>query len=449
MAGLIAVGGLATGLDTNKLIDQLVAVQHRPIDQLQERLARVQSTQAAFSTLGAKLATFKSAADALKTTATVLVRKASSSEEAVATAIAGEGAAAGSVALTVSQVARGSVASAASGVGSITSAVASGAGTFSFQVGSGDPQNVAVDASTTLEELVTAINGLGAGVNASSVNIGTSAAPDYRLQITSSATGASSTITILQDDTNLAVATTQAGLNAQFTIDGFTGSFERESNTFSDVLNGVTFNLKAAGSTTITVVNDAAAISTKAQALADAFNDIVNYVAGESSVTKSEDSSTVTLGSLANNSTVRRLLDQLHSTFSATVSGASTKYVNLGSLGFATQQDGTILFNAGTFQSALAADSTGVAQVFAGNGTGAGIANDLSSLITTLTQADGTLFLATQSLGHDVEDLQSQIDVGERNLTAFHDQLSARFAALEVLVSGLQAQSSFLSQAFR
>jgi flagellar hook-associated protein 2 len=449
MAGVIAVGGLATGLDTNKLIDQLVAVQHQPIDLLQARLAEVQSSQASLSTLSAKLAAFKSAADALKTTAAVLVRSASSSDDTVATAVAGEGAAAGSVTLTVSQVARGSTASSANGVASITSTVAAGAGTFSFQVGSGEVQQVAVDASTTLEELAAAINGLGAGVNASTVNLGTTAAPDYRLQLKSATTGASSTITILQDDTSLGVATTQTGLNAQFTIDGFSGTFERETNTFSDVLNGVTFSLKSAGETTITVVDDAAAISTKAQALADAFNDIVNFVAGESTVTKSQDSQTVTLGSLANNSTVRRLIDQLHGTFSAAVAGASDKYVNLGSIGFATQQDGTILFNAGTFQSALAEDATGVAQVFAGNGTGAGVANDLSSLISTLTDAGGALPLASQSLDQDVQDLQSQIDAGERGITAFRDQLSARFSALEVLVSGLQQQSSFLSQAFR
>jgi flagellar hook-associated protein 2 len=448
MAGVITVGGLATGLDTNRLIDSLVAIQSRPIRLLESQLSGVQATQASLSTLGSKLAALKTAVDALKTTGDVLVRKASSTAETVVGAAAGAGAAAGSVTLTVSQVARGSVAGSTVGVTSTSSTVATGAGSFKFQVGSGSVQTVSVDATTTLQDLVNAINDLAAGVTASAVNLGTAASPDYRLQITSNATGASSTLTITQDNTNLAVAVSQTGQNAQFTIAGFSGTFQRESNTFSDVLAGVTFDLKSAGTATITVSDDADAIVEKVNALVTAFNDVVSFVAGESAVTKTEDGDDLTVGSLATSSTARRLVDQLHSIFSESLTGATTQYVNLSSLGLATQSDGTVKFDESAFRSALTDNPTAVAQVFAGNGTGAGVANDLATFLANATGAGGTISIGTQALDTEIQTLQDEIDAAERAVDAFERDLRLQFTALETLVAALDVQSSFLSQAF-
>lgn len=449
MAGIIAFGGLATGLDTSKLIDSLVAIERRPITLLNNQLSAVQATQASLTTLGSKLTALKTASDALKTTGDFLVRKATSSVDTVATAAAGSGAAAGSVTITVGQVARGSVASSTVGVSSTSATIALGVGSFKFKVGSGSEQTVALTAATTLQDLVNGINNLAAGVTASAVNLGTAASPDYRLQLTSNATGASSTITVTQDNTSIVVAVSQTGQNASFTITGFTGTFARESNTFSDVLTGVTFNLKAAGSATITVTDDADAIVKKVQALVAAFNDAVKFVAGESEVTKTKDGSDVTVGSLANSSTAKRLIDQLHSTFSEAVTGAPTQYVNLSSVGLATQSDGSVKFDESAFRAALTANPTAVAQVFAGNGTGAGVATDLSTLVTNATGASGAITIGTNALNNGVQTLQDQIDAADRAAKQVETGLRAQFTALETLVGSLQSQSSFLAQAFK
>src|SRR5437016_3953488 len=286
MAGLITVGGLATGIDTNSIIDKLVALEKRPVALLGVEVQDVQATQTSINTLGGKLSTLRSAAHALGTTDGVLVRAATSSDTDVLAAAAGAGAQPGSVALTITQLARGSVAGPTVGVASATSTVASGPGTFQFQVGSGTVKSVNVDATTTLQGLATAINALDAGVTASAVNLGTASAPDFRLEIASKATGATSTVTVTHDDTALAVQTAQAGQNAQFTVDGFSGTFERESNTFGDVLPGVTVTLRNRGTATVTVADDADAITAKVKTLVAAFNDIVTFVTGESQVTE-------------------------------------------------------------------------------------------------------------------------------------------------------------------
>src|SRR3989441_5076542 len=164
MAGVITVGGLATGIDTNSIIDQLVKLEHRPVDLLAIEVGGVQATQASITTLTGKLSTLAAAAHGLETADGVLVRQATSSDTDVLAAAAGAGAQPGSVTLTVTQLAQGSVAGATVGVASATSTVASGAGTFKFPVGSGPVQSVALDATTTLQGLATAVNALNAGL---------------------------------------------------------------------------------------------------------------------------------------------------------------------------------------------------------------------------------------------------------------------------------------------
>jgi len=445
---VININGLATGLDTDKIITALLNVERQPLNQLQDEMAGVQATKASVATLAGKLATLRGAADQLSTTDGVLVRRASSSDDTVLEAAAGAGAARGSLTVTVGQLAHASVAGATLGATATTSTIASGTGQLQFQVGAGDVQTVAVDATTTLQGLVDAINDLGAGVTASAVNLGTTDTPDYRLQIVSKDTGTANTIAILRDDTNLAVQTSQAGQDAQFTVSGFSGTFSRATNSFSDVLAGVTINLQSEGTATITVADDTDKIVAQAKALVAAVNDVVTFVAGESTVQENQDKSDVTVGSLATDTTVRRLVERVHEAFSGAFAGAAGPYVNLSSLGFATQNDGTIAFDETKFRAALDADPNGVAAVFAGNDTTPGIADGLLSLVDDTTAADGPLTGHTTALTDRINALQDQIDVGQRHLDTVESDLRLQFANLEALVGSLQSQSTFLSQAF-
>src|SRR5262249_31944104 len=148
----------------------------------------------------------------------------------------------------------------------------------------GDVHTVNVDGTTTLQNLVDSINALDAGVTASAVNLGTSSSPDYRLQLVSDHTGSASSIAVVRDDTNLAVQTTQSGQDAHFTVAGFSGTFARDTNSFSDVLTGVTFSLKAQGTATVTVDTDTDAVVNQVKSLVTAFNDLQSFVDGESTV---------------------------------------------------------------------------------------------------------------------------------------------------------------------
>jgi flagellar hook-associated protein 2 len=447
MAGIISIGGLATGLDTNEIIDKLVALERRPLDRLEEQQDAVEATKTAIGSVGTQLAALRTAAGKLSSVAKFLARTASSSDETVLKAAAGSGAAPGTTTLTVTQLARGAVATSTVGVASATSTVAAGAGSFQFQVGSGAVQSVAVTGTTTLEQLASAINDLDAGVTATAVNLGTSAVPDYRLQIASTATGADQTIAIVRDDTSLAIQSTQAGLDAEFTVSGFADTFSRSTNSFSDVLPGVTISLRDEGTATITVEDDPDAIVEQVKGLVTAFNALRTFVSGESEVTQEEQGEDVTVGSLATDTSAQRLIARFQDLFARQLTGAETKYVNGSSVGLATQRDGTIALDEAKLRAALADDATAVAQVFAGNGTGEGIANALTDLVDDATGVGGLLAGRTSAIDQQLAALEDQIEIVEFRVQAFAENLELQFAALESLVGGLQQQSAYLAQA--
>src|SRR6266481_971050 len=163
----ITVGGLATGLDTNKIIDQLVALERRPLDVLAAQRDDVAARQTALQTFNSKVLTFLTAVDTVRDGSDVIGRTATSSDGTVLTAKAGTGASVGTTEITVLDLARGAIATSANAKTSATATVAGGTGSFVFKVGTGTNQTIAVGATTTLQGLATAINAKDAGVSAS------------------------------------------------------------------------------------------------------------------------------------------------------------------------------------------------------------------------------------------------------------------------------------------
>jgi flagellar hook-associated protein 2 len=449
----ITIGGLATGLDTDSIVSQLVALERqRGIGQLQTQKTDANTRRIAFQNFNGKVAAFLTAVNKLKNPDDVAIRKASSSSESVLTAKAGVGAHSGSTEITVHNLARTAIASSANGKAAATSTVATGSGNFSFRVGpTGPVQTIAVDTTTTLQGLATAINALDAGAAASVVNVGTTASPDFRLRLGSDAPGTDAAVSIVTDDTTLGVAVSQTALNASFSLSGFDDPLTRSSNTVDDVIPGVTFELlDDGGPVTVTVGSDAEATIAQVDAVVKAFNEIVTFVAGESEVsqdTESDDRS-VTLGPLALDSTVRGVMDSLRRLISDPAAGAGQgDYSVLAQVGITTARDGTLAFNQTTFRAELASRGSDVAKLFGGGVTATGIADRLSDYLTAVTQSGGLIDVHNTAVANEIRSLEDRISAGQRNLDAFEENLRAQFTSLEVLVQSLKSQGSFLLSA--
>ncbi|HUO64285.1 MAG TPA: flagellar filament capping protein FliD [Terriglobales bacterium] len=441
----IQLGGLATGLDTTALVSQLMAVERQPLTLLQTNKLKLQAVSTAFQDLNSRLAALKSRADALRDPATFFPRAVTSSTESVATATAGPGTARGTFSLTVTDLARGSIAAAAVTKGASTDIIATASGNFQFQLGpSGPVVSVPVDASTTLDQLVKAINDRSAGVRASAVNVGTAGAPSYKLTLASTATGAANNIVIVGDGTTLGVANTQAATDAAFTIAGI-GSFARATNTFSDVLDGVTITLRASsGSTDLSVSLDNSGVQANVQALLDSYNDIVRTIDSQSQIT-TDSSGAQQLGAFTGDVVPQMIRRSLASTIATSVGGALG---TLSQVGITTQRDGTLSLDATKFQQALTNDPQAVSDLIAGTSSRDGIADLLSAKLDTMTRAvTGTIAAREDGITSQIADTGKQIDEMQVRLDTTQKMLQDKFNNLELVVSRIQsAGNAMLSQ---
>lgn len=458
----ITFGGLGNGVDFGQVVTELVKVQRLPLDKLNTQKQDLQSKLTDYGLLGTKLLALQSAADSLRFPTSFDESSTSVSDETVLSAQASAGTGTGSYTLQVSQLARAHqiTSKAAKAVAGLTSSVVSGgSATFSFKVGTGADQTITLSTGATLDDLRSAINDLGAGATASVINTGTESAPAYRLTLTASSSGASNTITILADTTDLDFANTsgtggvdtlQAGQNAILVVGDpgeTTITIERESNVVSDAIPDVTLTLKsktAGDPVTVNVNADPQAVQEKITALATAYNDIVKFVNERTTY----DITTKTGGKFFNESTAKGVLTQLRNALSGSVTGA-TSFQSLAQVGFKTERDGTITIDSAKLDSVLASDYASVKALFVSQSTSVGIAQQLTQAVDLLDSVDtGSFTIRKNAITQQMTKLTTEIARKEDIASRYEERLRLQFASLDSLLQKLQGQTSSL-QALR
>ena len=440
----ISVGGLATGLDTDSLVAQLMAVERKPVTLLETRKLKFEALAASFKDLNSRLTSFKSKVDALKDPATFFARSVSSSDDTVATATATSGTVRGTFTITTTALAKGSIAAAGVTKSALTDTIAIGNGNFEFKLGAtGSVVSVAVTSTTTLDQLITAINDKNAGVRATAVNVGTAAVPAYKLTITSNSTGLTNNIVIVTDPTTLTITNTQGATDAAFSVTGL-GAFTRATNTFSDVLDGVTITLKkASGSTDLAVAFDTSATQTKVQGLLDGYNDVIRTIDSQTSPVTSADG-TVKGGAFSGDAVPRILRNSLATAIRSTVEGT---FGRLADLGIITEKDGTLTLDSAEFKTALESDPVAVSTLIAGTTTKDGIADLVAVKVDAATKAlTGTIAARQDGITSSIQAIQKQIDSALVRLASKERLLRERFAALEMLVARTEATGNALME---
>lgn len=166
---MFQIGGMASGLDTTTIIEQLMMLERKPIATLESRKAQITKKDSAFQALNTRLSALKSKLSDLTFEKNLKPKKVTTSADSVLTATAGSGAAEGSYRVKVNQLAT------ATAVGSSTGVATPAAGTLklselkpsnttaittgTFTVGGATLTINSTDA--TLDEVVDALNGTG------------------------------------------------------------------------------------------------------------------------------------------------------------------------------------------------------------------------------------------------------------------------------------------------
>lgn len=448
----VQFGGLITGLDTKSLISGLVAAERQPIDTLQNQKIVLQARQGIYGALVSALGGLKSAAQSLSLADDFNQRTAESSDSTVLTASADSTAQIGDNTIVVDSLAKAqSIQS--TGFAGVTDAV--GTGTLTLHVGA-NTTTVTIDATNnTLAGLQSAINKSGARVNASIVNVGSSAAPDYRLVIQSKDTGIANAVTVsgtLTGGTDPFAGggtVVQAAADALLSINGLT--IRRSANTISDVLPGVTLVLRKEGnhdgtidsadaSANVTVSQDNDAITDAVSKFVDSYNSVNKIVNDQFSLNPD----TKRQGTLAGDASLRGVISRLRSELSAPGGvGVGLKY--LSDIGINFEKDGSLTLDDNKLKHALDTDPKGVSDLFAlvQNGVGKRIPDAVDDFVSSV---DGILTFRQKDIQDNLDRIDQDVAREEARVTALQDRLTQQFSALEQMVSQLKSQGDFLTQ---
>ena len=440
-----ATSGVISNIDYQSLITQLVGIRRQSITQLQTDKKGLEITNNAYSNLSSKIKDLLSAADTLRTSSAFGSFKTTVSDSNAISATAGTGASYGSHSIVVSTLAN-SHKMAADGVAADTSTIAAGAGSFSFQVGAGAVQTVAVDATTTLTSLKDSINALNAGVSASVVNDGSGPNP-YRLILTGTSTGTSSSINITQNDTSLAFSTTlQAAQDATFTVDGM--AFTRQTNSASDIITGVTVDLMAADpakTVTVTVSRDTDSITESVKKLVDAYNGVASYVR----MNNRYDSDTKKAYPFFGDSVARSIADDLRRVFSSSVSGLPDTMNRLLHAGVSTDREGVMSLDTAKLKAALNSDFDGVVSLFTKGTATTGLAELIHQNASSIDDfVDGRIKGRQDGLKKNMTRIDQDIRQKETQLVTYEEQLRSQFTMLEGMLATLKGQGNALNNYF-
>ena len=450
------VSGLASGLDTNTLVSQLLSIEARPQVRIQQRQAVEEVRQTALRDVQTRLANLQTAVTGLRDVATWGDSQSvdsSDSTKVVATRTAG--AAAGAFALTITDLAR------ADQYKSATLASIASGGTLTVGVGASSI-NVTVAPGASLATVASAINGAsGTPVYASVVN--------SQLVLLSRTTGAASTIAISGDGaltSELGFTRSITASDAHYNLDGVAKT--ATSNIVTDALPGIQLVLKAATTSAVTVsvgtpTPNTITIQEKIQDFVDQYNSTIDFIRAkttEKKVAIPQNASDRAKGVLSSDPALTGLLTSMRAAVSDIFSGRPAATKTLAQVGLSTgtatgtaavSQDsvaGKLTLDTATLSTKLSESLSDVKALFT-NVSGAyatkGLAQRLDTLLTAQLGSAGA-FTARLASG-DATIARAKKDSADWDLLLASKETALRkqFTAMETALSTLQSQGQWLT----
>ncbi|MBF0096592.1 MAG: flagellar filament capping protein FliD [Magnetococcales bacterium] len=470
-SGSISFGGLASGLPSD-MVDQLMKAQQSQLTAYQSAKSRLADQNTTMTTFKSKLTDLASKVSALQYSSSWAPHTVSSSDSDTLTATAGSSAISGTHTLDVTRLATNDTwvlgnddLDSASGVSSSTDTLASGS-TFSFTYNGNDYNFDTSLEGLTLSELAALINnttyedddgetedGVSAGVmyDGSAYRLVLTARDSgqyesgSRIAVSASLTFASDTSVTLTDFKNSVEAE-----DALFTLDGVDVS--STSNTVTTALTGVTLQLKATTSTSIslTIADDTTTVKSNLNAFVEAYNTVIKYVSDNRE------------GSLSGVSLARTVVNQIRNALNTRTNkvdaSSATDYLSRSTLaeyGLRTDaKTGLISFDSTSLDAALQSDYSGLASLFSntqsevGTGYNAGLAYRLKSAFDGMTNSvTGSFAAQTNGIKSRVERLDKDIARESARLDKVRQQLILKYSNLEQLISQLNSAGSAMTSA--
>lgn len=443
----ISLSGLASGLDTNTMITQLMQIESQPRTRVAFQQTQVQARMTALKDVQAKLQTLRDASADLRLPATWgNVQTLGVSDKTIAGAKLNGSAGTGDYSVTVVQLARAEQHSF-----DVAQGVTSG---FTVNMAGGGAYNVG--AGATAADVAAAINAdASAPVNAVLVSPGDGT---QRLVLTSKTTGANGGFSTGLTEV---AGTARTGRDAQVTVAGDPTVYSSSTNVISGAIPGVDLSLTAPGTTTVTVgapAPDTDTIVAKVKAYVTAYNDALDNMRSkttEKAVVNPKTDADKLKGLLGGDSALTGFMNELRQAAYTPFAGLATGRDQLSEIGISTakstssgaiNQDalaGKLVFDETAFRASLASDPAGTRALIAGTSTTDGLSQRMTAMLDNDLGDNGIkgrLASGDTELGH-IKDNLARMD---SRLALTEERYKQQFANLETMLSQAQSQGQWL-----
>lgn len=297
------------------------------------------------------------------------------------------------------------------------------------------------DTLTTLQQdFMTA----GAPVTTNILNDGSSSQP-YHLLIGSTQSGIAGRLLIDTGSTGLSLSTLTPAADAVLQVGAGSGGnllFTSSTNTFSNVLPGLTLNVTGTSSTPISVSvgQDSQALVTTVQNFVADFNKVSSAISQDTAY----DPTTQKGGPLQGDLTVETIDNTILNLVTGVSGSSSDKTRSLMQMGV-TLSGGQLSVDSNALAAAIAADPAGV-QDFIGNAT-TGMATQLTTALQGFTdQFTGVIQQRVNTINQQISDQQTQISFLNSQIDAKKAVLLQEFNNMEQALSAIQNQQGMLGQ---
>jgi flagellar hook-associated protein 2 len=450
MAGL-ALSGLASGVDTSTIVEQLIALDRQGTTRIQNRQYAVSGMQTALKDIASKLSTLKSAATALSSDATwKQSQKIESSDSTRVVVTQTGGAGIGGHSLQVNRLAssaqRGySFAGGTAGTITVTNAN-----------DSANTMSIDVTADMTLQQVADAINAKSAGPVVAAVV--KNAANQDRLVLSSRTTGSLSDFSVsggLTSEDGTYATPDLSKLDAEYVLDGGAPQSSK-TNVLENVLPGLRVTLKGVTSApaSISVAEpalDRDAIKDKVKAFVNAYNAVVDATRGELTekpIAKPESEFQAGYGQLYGDTGLSSMLSTLRRQMTNVVSAAGINDLADIGIGIPKATGGVVSDDAKAGK--LTIDDTKLSLALESNWTGVksfftDFSKQVSTYVDSQTGSAGVIDGRLKSADRNIATLKDQLTKANERIDAKEKRLKAQFAAMETALQNSQTQQAWLT----
>jgi flagellar hook-associated protein 2 len=501
----LRIGGLVSGMDIDSIVEDLMKAHRLPVQKMEQDKQILEWKQEDYRNINTTLRSFRDTAFDMRLQSTYLTKKSSSSDENVVTATANPTVATGSYTVKVtslaSGVSKGSQVALSSEKGDGKTLTLqeqfeelSGIDSLSFKIINGSGESAVIELDTTTENIYDVVN----KINSHDLGIKASYDSNYRrfflttettgekqqIKITDDANnflsydiGGSSTDTVLKLDIEQG-SEEYTGTNAKFDFGDLT---DLTSSTNNVTVNGISMELKDAGTSTITVSNDTGAVFDTIVKFIDEYNSTVEAIGNKLHETRYRDYKPLTeeqrgqltddqidrwiekarSGLLRNDPILSGAHSKMRFTMSAVVPTGG-EYDRLVDIGITTTQDymsGKLVVDEGKLREAIENDPQGIMELFthdpdSGEYSQMGIArrlyedvnNAMSSISTKAGSQNDYSLVDNSVIGKEIDRIEEEIERKNERLQQVEDRYWRQFTAMEKAIQRMNQQSMWLSQ---